>query len=197
MENQGSVNPTSTTDYDDMGDLVYYDDDDIDGGGGEKSTERALAKEDILREEPDFSSIKSNEAIPDYGPCMECDTSILTEDPPRSLMLNVCGDMIHRTCAKNPDKRGVLHCSCSVADSSDPLLPQPTQFNKCAKCSIDISAEPPEPIVLLTCKHVVHFECIDNNKRKLCPGPYKKGLYCIRTVFVHHHTVYMLISYFF
>ena len=27
--------------------------------------------EDILREEPDFSSIKSNEAIPDYGPCME------------------------------------------------------------------------------------------------------------------------------
>jgi hypothetical protein len=42
MENQGSVNPTSTTDYDDMGDLVYYDDDG--GGGGEKSTERAPIK---------------------------------------------------------------------------------------------------------------------------------------------------------
>ena len=25
--------------------------------------------EDILREEPNFSSIKSNEDIPDYGPC--------------------------------------------------------------------------------------------------------------------------------
>ncbi|PKK56271.1 hypothetical protein RhiirC2_764422, partial [Rhizophagus irregularis] len=37
MENQESGNPTSTTDYDDLGDLVYYDDD----GGREKSTERA------------------------------------------------------------------------------------------------------------------------------------------------------------
>ncbi|PKK58518.1 hypothetical protein RhiirC2_763370, partial [Rhizophagus irregularis] len=42
MENQGSVNPTSTIDYD----LLVYDDDDDDddgggGGGGEKSTERA------------------------------------------------------------------------------------------------------------------------------------------------------------
>ncbi|GET67425.1 hypothetical protein GLOIN_2v1770914 [Rhizophagus irregularis DAOM 181602=DAOM 197198] len=53
--------------------------------------------EDILREELDISSIKSNEAIPDYGPCMECDIPILTEDPPKSLVLNVCGDMIHRT----------------------------------------------------------------------------------------------------
>ncbi|PKK60723.1 hypothetical protein RhiirC2_761498, partial [Rhizophagus irregularis] len=91
MENQGSVNPTSTIDYD----LLVYDDD-----GGESnlsdnmegiintSTQsrdiyevqpgcnRALKTlalhilkhltEDILREEPDFSSIKSNEAIPDY-----------------------------------------------------------------------------------------------------------------------------------
>jgi hypothetical protein len=167
MENQGSVNPTSTTDYDDIGDLVYYDDDD--GGGGEKSTERApkgqnqesnlsdnmegvintstqsediygvqpkrnralklLAlhilkhlPEDILREEPDFSSIKSNEAIPDYGPCMECDTPILTEDPPRSLILNVCGDMVHRSCARGTDKRGTLYCSCGIEEDSDPLL---------------------------------------------------------------------------
>ena len=49
--------------------------------------------EDILREEPDFSSIKSNEAIP----CGECDKPILTEDPSRSLILNVCGGMVHRT----------------------------------------------------------------------------------------------------
>src|SRR4051794_32244225 len=68
--------------------------------------------EDILHEEPDFSSIKSNEAIQDYGPCMECDIPILTEDPPRSLMLNVCGDMIHRSYAKGTDKRGTLYCSC-------------------------------------------------------------------------------------
>ncbi|PKY41808.1 hypothetical protein RhiirA4_396535 [Rhizophagus irregularis] len=79
--------------------------------------------EDILREELDISSIKSNEAIPDYGPCMECDIPILTEDPPRSLVLNVCGDMIHRTCAKKIHKDGTLLCSCGKADNSDPLLP--------------------------------------------------------------------------
>src|SRR5688572_13795622 len=45
--------------------------------------------EDILREELDISSIKSNEAISDYGPCMEYDITILTEDTSRSLILNV------------------------------------------------------------------------------------------------------------
>ncbi|PKC12115.1 hypothetical protein RhiirA5_412256 [Rhizophagus irregularis] len=79
--------------------------------------------DDILREELDVSSIKSNEAIPDYGPCMECDIPILTEDPPRSLVLNVCGDMIHRTCAEKIHKDGTLLCSCRKADHSDPLLP--------------------------------------------------------------------------
>src|ERR1043165_7958872 len=54
--------------------------------------------EDILREELDFSSIKSNNTIQDYGPCGECDIPTLTEDPPKSLVLNACGDMIHRTC---------------------------------------------------------------------------------------------------
>ena len=79
--------------------------------------------EDILREEPDFSSIKSNNTIQDYGPCGECDIPILTEDPPRSLILNVCGDMIQRTCAKKIYKDGTLLCSCGKADNSDPLLP--------------------------------------------------------------------------
>ncbi|PKY53892.1 hypothetical protein RhiirA4_409421 [Rhizophagus irregularis] len=78
---------------------------------------------DILHEELDISSIKSNEAIPDYGPCMECDISILTEDPLRLLILNVCGDIIHRTCAKKIHKDGTLFCSCEKADNSDPLLP--------------------------------------------------------------------------
>src|SRR6266498_1263891 len=43
------------------------------------------------------------------------------------------------------------------------------QTSKCVKCFIEISAELSEPIVLLPCKHMVHFEYIDN-KRKLCPG---------------------------
>ncbi|EXX79553.1 uncharacterized protein OCT59_008079 [Rhizophagus irregularis] len=60
--------------------------------------------EEVLREEPDFLSIRSNNTIADYGPCGECDTPILTEDPLRSLVLNVCGNMIHRTCAKQCTK---------------------------------------------------------------------------------------------
>ncbi|CAG8730927.1 9621_t:CDS:2 [Rhizophagus irregularis] len=78
--------------------------------------------EDILREEPDFLLIKSDEAIPDYGPCMECDIPILTEDPPRSLILNVCGDMIHRTFARGIDKKGTLYCLYGMEEDSDPLL---------------------------------------------------------------------------
>ncbi|CAI2198307.1 2932_t:CDS:2, partial [Funneliformis geosporum] len=72
--------------------------------------------QNILREEPDFSSIKSNDTIQDCEACQECDKPILTEDPPRSLVLNVCGDIVYQTCAGKPDKRGVLECSCGMVD---------------------------------------------------------------------------------
>ncbi|EXX67840.1 uncharacterized protein OCT59_019830 [Rhizophagus irregularis] len=79
---------------------------------------------DILREEPDFLSIKSNDTILDYELCEECNIPILIEDPPRSLVLNVCVDMINQTCMKAMYKDGVLFCSCGVVDdNSDPLLP--------------------------------------------------------------------------
>ncbi|RGB35381.1 hypothetical protein C1646_759379 [Rhizophagus diaphanus] len=45
------------------------------------------------------------------------------EDLPRSLILNVCSDMIHQTCAKNIYKDGTLLYSCGKADNSDLLLP--------------------------------------------------------------------------
>ncbi len=56
-------------------------------------------------------------------------------------------------------------------------------YLRCAKCSEDLSSslppvssirfplqpqEPPKPLVYLTCKHIVHYACIDN-PRKLCP----------------------------
>ena len=85
--------------------------------------------EDILREEPDFSSIKSNDTIQDCEVCQECDKPILSEDPPRSLVINVCGDMIHRTCAGKPDKRGVLLCPCGVSDDRDPSLPSEEEMD--------------------------------------------------------------------
>ncbi|CAG8628491.1 4543_t:CDS:1, partial [Ambispora gerdemannii] len=38
----------------------------------------------------------------------------------------------------------------------------------CSKCSETIFPGHSKPVVLLTCKHVIHFECI-GNKRNLCP----------------------------
>ena len=78
--------------------------------------------EDILYEESDFSLIKSNKAILDYGLCGECDIFILTEDLPRSLILNICDDIINWTCVRRIDKRGILYCSYNKNDISDLLL---------------------------------------------------------------------------
>src|SRR5436305_1769115 len=52
---------------------------------------------------------------------------------------------------------------------------------RCVKCSEDLSSclppldflrtfphPPPKPLVYLTCKHIIHYNCIDN-PRKLCP----------------------------
>src|SRR5579871_6048409 len=123
--------------------------------------------EDILREEPDFLSIKFNDVILNYGSCGKCKTPVLLEDLPRLLVLNVCKNIAHQTCVKEIDKRGTLYCSCSVADDSDPLLPSPDfddidSFEEtCDKCfevifkvplsRVDASVS--TPVVLLSCKH--------------------------------------------
>ena len=51
--------------------------------------------ENILYEELNFSSIKFNNIISDYGLYGDCNTPILTEDLSKSLILNVCDNMIH------------------------------------------------------------------------------------------------------
>ncbi|CAG8625118.1 8251_t:CDS:2, partial [Diversispora eburnea] len=52
--------------------------------------------------------------------------------------------------------------------SSSPKSAIEPTLEICSKCSEAISPERSKPIVLLTCKHVIHFECI-GNKRNLCP----------------------------
>ena len=108
--------------------------------------------EDILREEPDFSAIKSSgDTVPDNSPCTYCKKPILSDNPPRSVIINVCGHIHHRTYAKEIDGRGVLSCStCYVSDDSD-LLILTTQASKCVKCSVEIFTKPSEPVVLLPC----------------------------------------------
>ncbi|CAG8720081.1 4806_t:CDS:2, partial [Funneliformis mosseae] len=43
----------------------------------------------------------------------------ILQDSPKSLILNVCGNIIHQTCARKPDKRGVLECSCGMANNKN------------------------------------------------------------------------------
>ncbi|UZO29012.1 uncharacterized protein OCT59_022509 [Rhizophagus irregularis] len=78
--------------------------------------------EDILREELDISSIKSNEAIPDYGPCMECDIPILTEDPPKSLVLNTL--YRKKTFSRHSDQADALGII------SNPPIPDPRKTSQ-------------------------------------------------------------------
>ncbi|PKY61112.1 hypothetical protein RhiirA4_521068, partial [Rhizophagus irregularis] len=64
-----------------------------------------------------------------------------------------------------------------------PVTQQDKSTLRCAKCSEDLSSSlpplsflriapqpqgPSKPLVYLTCKHIVHYNCIDN-PRKLCP----------------------------
>ncbi|CAG8537881.1 1221_t:CDS:1 [Ambispora leptoticha] len=53
----------------------------------------------------------------------------------------------------------------TIDENASPLKPT-TEI--CSKCSESISSERSKPVVLLTCKHVIHFECIAS-KRNLCP----------------------------
>ncbi len=78
--------------------------------------------EDIFHEESDFSSIKSIEAITDYRSCQECKIPILTEDLSRSLVLNVCDNVIHQICMNKVDNHDTLPYSCGVVDDNDPFL---------------------------------------------------------------------------
>ncbi|RIA88882.1 hypothetical protein C1645_851922 [Glomus cerebriforme] len=79
--------------------------------------------EDIFHEEPDYSSFKTNEAIPNNRLCEDCDMSIFSEDPSRSPVINICNDIIHQTYVNKVDNRDVLPYSYGVVDYNDPFLP--------------------------------------------------------------------------
>src|SRR5581483_4483965 len=78
---------------------------------------------DIFCKKLDILLIKSNEAISDYRLCIEYNIPILIEDSHKSLILNVCDDIIYQICVKKIHKDGTLFCSCGKADNSNPLLP--------------------------------------------------------------------------
>ncbi|PKC14470.1 hypothetical protein RhiirA5_495341 [Rhizophagus irregularis] len=114
--------------------------------------------EDILREELDISSIKSNEAIPDYGPCMECDIPILTEDPPKSLVLNVCVDYDGRekssiSESERPSLVNLKNLGYNILKSLDDETVGDIDFPSCGN---DILMSPLKAFSYLTCGHIFH-----------------------------------------
>ncbi|RHZ88673.1 hypothetical protein Glove_21g217 [Diversispora epigaea] len=80
-----------------------------------------------------------------------------------------------------------LQLNLPVIREEDALQIEP---RNCSKCSEIISPEILEPVILLPCNHVVHFECI-NNKCKLCPECLsiddlkKEGYYISPTILVN------------
>ena len=81
--------------------------------------------EDILHKTPDFLAIKSSDSdILEYGPCRMCETPILTDNPSRSFIVNVCEHIHHWTYSKKIDRKGVLSCdTCLISDNRDLLIP--------------------------------------------------------------------------
>ena len=76
---------------------------------------------DILCEETDFSLIKSNKTIPDYGLCEKCNIFILIEDPPKFLILNIYDNMIYQTYVRGINKREILYYLCDKNDDNNSL----------------------------------------------------------------------------
>ncbi|GES84424.1 hypothetical protein GLOIN_2v1789599 [Rhizophagus clarus] len=76
----------------------------------------------ILCEEPDFSAVMAGDvSIPDNGLCTYCKKPILSDNPPRSVVINVYGHIHHQICA---DKRGVLSCEKEGGKSVNRKLPE-------------------------------------------------------------------------
>ncbi|PKB96903.1 hypothetical protein RhiirA5_434053 [Rhizophagus irregularis] len=100
MENQGSVNPTFTTDYDNMGDLAYDDDNDNNNNDdGEKYLEDDTVK---------------NKEIQELGQCTECTNNILSS-PIKALTILTCRHIFHRPCIE----KQLLHTKPSTCPFPD------------------------------------------------------------------------------
>lgn len=48
------------------------------------------------------------------------------------------------------------------------LIQETGRHASCAKCAEEITVNVPKDTVFLSCKHVVHYDCIDNPRKK-CP----------------------------
>ncbi|RIA86435.1 hypothetical protein C1645_829301 [Glomus cerebriforme] len=124
--------------------------------------EDVIIIKNILYEESDFSAIKSSDVtILDNGLCIYCEKLILSDNSPTSVIINVCGHIHHWTCAKEIDRREVLsYGTCHISNDNNPLI-LIIQTNKCAKYSVEISAESSELTMSWKKKGITfHLKCL-------------------------------------
>jgi hypothetical protein len=123
MENQESGNLSTTNDYDDLGDLIYYNDDDSGGGGGrEKSKITKPCKPSLINHRNIAYNILKylendmveNKEIPELGQCSECTNNILTS-PIKALTILSCEHIFHRPCIE----KQLLHTKPSTCPFPD------------------------------------------------------------------------------
>ncbi|CAI2188859.1 17718_t:CDS:2, partial [Funneliformis geosporum] len=83
--------------------------------------------------------------------------SFNVDNPPSMENLSIAEEVV--------DLNSMEGVTFTERENTHPIV----QASKCAKCSQEISTQPSEPLVTFPCcKHIVHFECIEIN-RKLCP----------------------------
>ncbi|CAB4467242.1 unnamed protein product [Rhizophagus irregularis] len=91
------------------------------------------------------NELVKDKEISELRPCSECTMKVLT------LLLKVITILLYlmEKVVKN-------------------ALIQETEIGTCAKCSKKITLGFPKDTVFLSCKHTVHFNCIDNSNKR-CP----------------------------
>ncbi|GES96327.1 hypothetical protein GLOIN_2v1769762 [Rhizophagus clarus] len=135
--------------------------------------------------------------IPELESCSECTMNILSL-PIKALTILSCGHIFHRSCIEkqllhtkpstcpSPDCKKNVNIIVDPSFISEkfvlnlPAIPAedpmesiedsaiPRNQLLCAKCLEEITADFPKDTGFLSCKHVVHYDCIGNPHKK-CP----------------------------
>ncbi|CAG8557401.1 10823_t:CDS:2 [Ambispora leptoticha] len=106
--------------------------------------------QDLMEISPQLSTIAGQKDLPSFMTGGERYPQLFESDPLQSDANN---------------KAQEIDTARTIDENASPLKPT-TEI--CSKCSESISPKLLKPVILLTCKHVIHFECI-GNKRNLCP----------------------------
>ncbi|RIA86137.1 hypothetical protein C1645_741091 [Glomus cerebriforme] len=198
MENQESENLSTTNDYNDLGDLIYYDDDDG-GGGGEKNKIMKPCKPSLIN----HRNIAYNILKYLEDDMVDCGKNIDIIVDPNSIRRGLQSSQSSKTLALTNliGEKFVLNSPVILEEGrpTDPMDVDPdgnvelmsillsggkqSSFKttevaketsnwvtnpKCEKCFEDITIDLQKDTAFLSCKHAVHLDCI-NDLCKRCP----------------------------